>query len=46
LSKKSFLPTLCTIISQEYTDLVQHMRVARIASVANTLPCDLASWNI
>ena len=46
LSKKSFLPTLCTMISQEYTDLVQHISVARIASVAKTLPSDLASCNI
>lgn len=43
LSKNSLLPTRCTMMSQEYTDLVQHISVARIASVANTLPLDLAS---
>ncbi|KAH3735000.1 hypothetical protein DPMN_041460 [Dreissena polymorpha] len=43
LSKKSFLPTRCTMMSQEYTERVQHIRVARMASVANTLPVDLAS---
>lgn len=44
LSKKSLFPTRCTMMSQEYTDLVQHISVAKIASVANTFPLDLASW--
>lgn len=43
LSKKSLFPTRCTMMSHEYTDLVQHISVAKIASVANTFPLDLAS---
>lgn len=43
LSKKSLDPTLWTIMSQEQTERVQLISVARMASVANTLPCVLAS---
>lgn len=38
LSKNSLLPTLCTMMSQELTERVQHIKVAKMASVANTLP--------
>lgn len=38
LSKKSLDPTLWTIMSQEYTERVQLISVARMASVANTFP--------
>lgn len=38
LSKKSLDPTLWTTMSQEYTERVQLISVARMASVANTLP--------
>lgn len=38
LSKNNLLPTRCTMMSQELTERVQHIRVARMASVANTLP--------
>lgn len=43
LSKNSLLPTRWTMISQELTERVQHIRVARMASVANTLPWVFAS---
>uniref|UniRef100_A0A0E9WWB9 Uncharacterized protein n=1 Tax=Anguilla anguilla TaxID=7936 RepID=A0A0E9WWB9_ANGAN len=43
LSKKSLLPTLCTMMSQELTERVQHIRVAKMASVAKTLPWVFAS---
>lgn len=43
LSKKSLEPTLWTTMSHEYTERVQLISVARMASVANTLPCVLAS---
>lgn len=38
LSKNNLLPTRCTMMSQELTERVQHISVARMASVANTLP--------
>lgn len=38
LSKNNLLPTRCTMMSQELTERVQHIRVARMASVANTFP--------
>ena len=38
LSKKSLDPTLWTTVSQEYTERVQLVSVARMASVANTFP--------
>lgn len=38
LSKKSLDPTLWTTMSQEYTERVQLISVARMASVANTFP--------
>lgn len=43
LSKNSLLPTRCTMMSQELTERVQHISVARMASVANTFPCVFAS---
>lgn len=43
MSKKSLDPTLCTTMSQEYTERVQLISVARMASVANTFPCVFAS---
>jgi len=38
LSKNSLFPTRCTMMSQELTERVQHIKVAKMASVANTLP--------
>lgn len=43
LSKNNLLPTRCTMMSQELTERVQHISVARMASVANTLPWVFAS---
>lgn len=43
LSKKSLDPTLWTTMSQEYTERVQLISVARMASVANTFPWVFAS---
>ena len=39
LLSKSLDPALFTTTSQEYTEQVQLISMARMASVANTLPC-------
>ena len=44
LSRNVLDPTLCTIISQLYTDRWQAIRAVRIASVAKIVPaCDIVS---
>lgn len=48
LSRKTFPPIFWTTTSQEYWDLVQHMMVARMESVAKTLASvsDLTSFRM